>query len=157
MPQIFDSQFAVVMGFLLAGFGAGIFFMWKMHKKIAVLFGSSIGGGADGEEKLEHNLVRRMTQLELRADENDPRMDVLEAIAKISVQKVGFARFNPFQDTGGDNSFVVALLDGEKNGIILSSLYTRDGVRIFAKKIERGRTRYPLIDEEKKVLDETTA
>ena len=151
MTHIFDSQFAVVMGLLLAGFGAGAFFLWKLNKKISVLFGSDAAGDQD---EMKENIIRRVTRLEMRADEIEPRVDVLEKIAKISVQKIGFLRFNPFQDTGGDNSFVIVLLDQEKNGIILSSLYTRDGVRVFAKKVEHGRTRYPLIDEEKKVLEE---
>ena len=154
MTHIFDSQFAVVVAMMLAGFGAGPFFMWKLNKKITVLFG---GGAVGNDDAIAENIVRRVTKLEMRADEIKPRVDMLESVTKISVQKVGFLRFNPFQDTGGDNSFVVALLDGEKNGVILSSLYTRDGVRIFAKKVEHGRTRYPLIDEEKKVLDETIA
>ena len=72
----------------------------------------------------------------------------------MSVQKVGFLRFNPFQDTGGDNSFALALLDRENNGVILSSFYTREGVRIYAKQIENGASRQALSDEEKKVLEE---
>ena len=154
MTSILDSQFAVVVGLMLAGFGAGLFFIWKINKKITLLFR---GGSPKNASELGENMVRRITRLEMRADEVEPRVNVLEAIAKISVQKVGFLRFNPFQDTGGDNSFVITLLDGEQNGIILSSLYTREGVRVFAKKVEHGRTRYPLIDEEKKVLEETIA
>src|SRR5947209_10110188 len=40
-------------------------------------------------------------------------VDVLEAITRRSVQRVGFVRYNPFDDTGGDQSFALALLDGK--------------------------------------------
>lgn len=88
-------------------------------------------------------------------EEMDPRVAMLEAIGQLSIQKVGFVRFNPFQDTGGDNSFMLALLDRDNNGILVSSLYMRDGMRMYGKAIERGESRHPLSEEEKKLLEET--
>lgn len=103
-------------------------------------------------ENTQSELLRRIARLEAKLELVEPRVEILEGVAKVSVQKVGFLRFNPFQDTGGDNSFVMALLDANDNGIIISSLYTREGIRLYGKKIEKGSSKNVLSDEEKKVL-----
>ena len=54
------------------------------------------------------------------------------------IQKVGFVRFNPFNQTGGDQSFCLALLDANNNGFVLSSLHSRDHTRFYAKVIKKG-------------------
>lgn len=54
------------------------------------------------------------------------------------LQKIGFLRFNPFSDTGGDQSFVLSFLDAEENGVILSSLHSRGTTRIYAKTVKKG-------------------
>lgn len=71
------------------------------------------------------------------------------------IQKIGLLRFNPFKDTGGDQSFILALLDANNTGVIISSLYSRSGPRWYAKRITLGKGHdYELSDEEKKVLKE---
>ena len=71
------------------------------------------------------------------------------------VQSAKLMRFNPFNEVGGDQSFVIALLDGRKNGIVLSSLYSRDKTRWFAKKVKEGKgDGYKLSKEEKTIINE---
>ena len=77
----------------------------------------------------------------------------LQEICDISITKVGVVRFNPFKDTGGDQSFAIALLDSNNNGLVLSSLYTREGTRVYTKPIEAGISSYNLSDEEKKAIE----
>ena len=70
------------------------------------------------------------------------------------LQKIGFTRFNPFADTGGQQSFIVSFLDRKKNGFVLSSLFGRSGTRWFAKKIKNGiGEQVELSKEEKEVVD----
>ncbi len=71
---------------------------------------------------------------------------------KLAVQKVSMVRFNPFGDTGGNMSFVLALLDGQNNGILISSLHGREGTRIYAKALEKGISNVPLTEEEKSAI-----
>ncbi len=111
--------------------------------------------GVNLDEDVTHGLMRRITRLEAKSEELYPRIDVLERIAAASVQKMGFIRFNPFQDTGGDNSFILVLLDQSNTGVILSSLYMREGVRVYAKSVEEGKPKHVLSEEEKKVLEHT--
>lgn len=56
------------------------------------------------------------------------------------LQKMGFVRFNPFNDTGGDQSFCLAILNGHDTGIVISSLHSREQTRIYAKRIVAGKT-----------------
>jgi hypothetical protein len=65
-----------------------------------------------------------------------------------SVQHVGFVRYNPFQDTGGDQSFAIALLDQHGDGVVFSSLHNRSLTRIYAKPVKGGASPLSLSDEE---------
>ena len=74
----------------------------------------------------------------------------IENLASKGLYKTGIIRFNPFRDIGGDQSFSIAMLDGKNNGVVMSSLYSRDGVRVYAKAILSGQSsKYPLTQEEK--------
>jgi len=81
----------------------------------------------------------------------------LEEITQRTIQKVGLVRYNPFADTGGDQSFAIALLDSQGNGIVVSSLHSRTDTRIFAKPVQAGRSRYPLSDEEQDAIRKALA
>lgn len=107
------------------------------------------------ELELKQNIIRRLMRLEAKNEELGPRLELVEKISRISVQKVGFARFNPFQDTGGDNSFIAVFLDHNNHGLLISSLYSREGVRLYAKQIEKGISKHHISEEEKKVLEDT--
>src|SRR3989339_413779 len=79
-------------------------------------------------------------------------------LAKKSVHKVGVVRFNPFKDLGGDQSFSVALLDGENSGVVFSALHTREGNRVYSKPVEKGRAvKYPLTEEEQEAIKRADA
>lgn len=54
------------------------------------------------------------------------------------LQKTGMVRFNPFAETGGEQSFSLALLDGQSNGFVISSLHNRDQTRIYVKAVTKG-------------------
>ena len=97
----------------------------------------------------------------IRAEENNKRAldqlklsyDKLEKSALSHIQKVGLIRFNPFKDTGGDQSFILALVDAENTGVVISSLHTRTGTRWYAKGIVRGKgVEHELSREEEKAL-----
>jgi len=77
----------------------------------------------------------------------------LETQAKKHLQRVGFVKFNPFERSGGEQSFVIALLDSTNSGIVKTFMYTREGVRIYVKQVKDGKpTEYELSDEEKEAI-----
>ena len=73
---------------------------------------------------------------------------------KFYIQKVGIIRFNPFKEVGGNQSFSIALLDGNDDGVVITSLYSREGNRIFGKPIKNGKSEYLLSEEEKKAIEQ---
>ena len=80
----------------------------------------------------------------------------LEKEGLLHIQKVGLVRFNPFKDTGGDQSFILSLIDGKDTGVIISGLYSRSGTRWYAKQVVEGKAvGHELSEEEEKALKET--
>jgi len=55
------------------------------------------------------------------------------------IQKVGVFKFNPFADTGGEQSFILSILDGQDNGIVITSLYARGSNRWYVKNVKEGK------------------
>lgn len=139
----------ILFGLMVLGLVFLVKVVFDLRKKMKMLLG-------DGEMNADpqKDLLRRIVRAETKIEEVEPRLRIVENLSKISIQKVGFLRFNPFQDTGGDNSFVVVFLDRENNGVLISSLYTRGGVRIYGKQIEKGKSKQQLSEEEKRVLKE---
>ena len=82
----------------------------------------------------------------------------IEKDGLLHIQKVGLIRFNPFKDTGGDQSFILSLVDGKDTGVVISGLYSRSGTRWYAKRVVSGKgVDYELSEEEKKSLKEASA
>ena len=69
------------------------------------------------------------------------------------VSRYGLVRFNPFERLGGEQSYCLALLNEEKNGVVITFLYARDGVRVFLKEVIKGKGKeVDLSEEEKKAI-----
>jgi hypothetical protein len=73
---------------------------------------------------------------------------------EVNIQKCGLVRFNPFDETGGNQSFALALMDQNDNGFILSSLHSRVSTRIYTKQLKKGKVvgGGDLSKEEKKAI-----
>lgn len=69
-----------------------------------------------------------------------------------TVQWMGVVRFNPFRNTGGDQSFAWAVVDGYGNGVVLTSLHARENTRVFAKPVHGWESPYSLTEEEKQAI-----
>src|SRR3989344_4906036 len=83
--------------------------------------------------------------------------DRIEKEGSFHIQRVGLLRFNPFKDTGGDQSFILSLLDSNNTGVIISGLYSRSGTRWYAKKVKEGQgLDHALSDDEKKAIQQSS-
>ncbi len=65
-----------------------------------------------------------------------------------SLQKIGFVRFNAFENIGGDQSFALAMINNDNNGILISSIVGRNDCRVYSKLIENGKTPRNTLPEE---------
>ena len=70
-----------------------------------------------------------------------------------NIQGIGMVRFNPFKETGSDQSFSLAILDGNDSGVVITSLYTREENRVYGKSVKEGKSEYQLSEEEKRAID----
>ena len=85
------------------------------------------------------------------------RTAILEGAQRRAFQRVGLVRYNPFEETGGNQSFALALLDANGDGWVLSSLHARSGTRVYAKAIKGGRAEAGLSAEETEAIRQATA
>jgi hypothetical protein len=76
------------------------------------------------------------------------KIENLEKISEKTIQKVGLIRFDPFNEMGGKQSFALAMLDDKDNGFVISSLFVKEGNRVFAKPVKNGKSDYILSKEE---------
>lgn len=77
-----------------------------------------------------------------------------EARMRRSIQSVATVRFNPFKGTGsgGNQSFATAFINEDGDGVVISSLYSRDHVSVFSKPIKANKSDYELSEEETAAL-----
>jgi hypothetical protein len=111
--------------------------------------------GSTENDSLESTLSNHMA----RVDKVDQRLAELEAEYKrisitssLASQKISIVRFNPFGDTGGDQSFSLAVLDAQDSGYVLSSIHGRQGTRVYVKPVDFGKSKYTLSKEEHQAL-----
>ena len=126
-----------------------------LTKKSEVLFSGKTG------KDLETVILEHSQELKALDGEIQHLFEISNKIHGLSLRglhKFSVIRFNPFKDIGGDQSFAIALLDGKNNGLVISSLHTREGTRVYAKPIAKGEgDGYSLTEEEKQVIKEASA
>jgi len=111
--------------------------------------------GSD-ERSLEAILEAHLTRVHQAVrdlDAVEARTAILERDLKLAFSRVGLVRFNPFEDTGGNQSFALALLDVHGDGFVVSSLHSRGGTRVYAKAVRGGAAEGALSDEESQALE----
>ena len=138
---------------LFGGSLAGLVLLWR---QVVALRGrlDRVTRGDDGQSLqgvLETHLGR-VVEVQSQVVDLARRTGRLEADGRRAFQRIGLVRFNPFEDTGGNQSFALALLDAEEDGIIISSLHSRGATRIYAKAVAAGRPEAALSDEEAEAL-----
>jgi citrate lyase beta subunit len=110
--------------------------------------------GTDGTS-LEQSLNQHMDAVK-QAVEKASALEIktrqMDRTLKHSMQWMGIVRFNPFRDTGGAQSFALAIVDGHGDGVVLSSLHSRENTRVYAKPLNKWESEHTLTDEEKQAI-----
>jgi hypothetical protein len=96
--------------------------------------------------------VERVDRLARQLTDVVGRLDSNEAQGRKAIQRVGLVRYNPFEDTGSNQSFVLAMLDGKGDGFVLSSLHSRQQTRMFLKAVSAGKAETATSDEEAEAI-----
>ena len=114
-------------------------------------------GESGGIDEILDRQLKSVESLSERVDALNKLHHELEHLSQRTIQKVAVIRYNPFSDTGGDQSFAIALLDSLGNGVVVSSLHSRTDTRVFAKPVQSGRSKFQLSDEEQDAIKKALA
>ena len=148
-----DSNFLLFSFFVIfLWLGVITIFLWK-----ALSHYNKLGKGLTDKnfKSIMENLLKDVNASRKDIDYLKSYCDKIQKEGFLHIQKIGLVRFNPFKDTGGDQSFILSLVDGNDTGVIISGLYSRSGTRWYAKRIVKGKSlEHELSDEEEKALKE---
>jgi hypothetical protein len=114
--------------------------------------------GSTGEslERIVLQSLEKSEQLENEVEELSARCRALERIVKQIPKGLRLVRYNAFQQTGGDLSYSIALLDDQLNGVVLTGIYGREEGRTYAKPVRAGESSYHLSEEEKEAIKQAS-
>lgn len=105
------------------------------------------------KEALEH-LIEKQKKLEHETKDLYTKVDEEKKTGRLHIQRLGLVRFNPFSDTGGSQSFTLAILDGLENGFVMTSLYARTGHRWYIKEVAKGKGKTLALSKEEQAAVE---
>ncbi len=141
---------SAIVCILLIGFIIMIVKLFSINKKYKA-FLKKIGNGENIEEDLE-NYMYRVERVEKQNAEMRGLINAIDTNMSNCIQKIGIVRYNAFKDTGSDLSFALAMLDENNNGIVLNGIYSREMSNIYAKPVEKGKSKYTISEEEKEAI-----
>lgn len=136
----------VVVSFLVSFFS--LYRVWSFEKKVSNLFGENKDALALLEE-----IQKKYISFDQQFDREKQWEQQIIVEKQHFFQRMGFVRFNPFSETGGDQSFSVSLLDAQGTGIVFTGLHTREKTRVYAKPIVNGVSKSTLSKEEQKAIE----
>ncbi len=124
--------------------------LFILEKRLTRLFS---GRRANDFEDVIDEFVKTARQLDDRTKMIAQEIDNINNRLARALQKIHTVRFNPFRDQGGNQSFATCLMDEKGDGVVISSLYSRDKVSVYAKPLVEGKSEYELSEEEKEVIN----
>ncbi|MFA5936672.1 MAG: DUF4446 family protein [Candidatus Paceibacterota bacterium] len=138
--------------FIFIGFAILISAFWSIRteKRLKRFF-----AGKKGKDLEENIMVLEENILKLKSAKEKIEKELEEVNGKLkkSIRGLETIRYNPFPDQGSNQSFAVGMLNEDGDGVVFSSLYSRERMSIFAKPVKNGKSEYGLTNEEKEVLN----
>ena len=128
-----------------------LFFIIQVSFRLRKLFK---GSKTETLEGLMNEIVSHVAYLKEKDESHDNELETLSARIGKHGHGVKIMRFNPFKDVGGNQSFAVAVINEDGDGVVLSSLYSRERMSVFAKPIIKGESDIELSTEEQTVVAE---
>jgi hypothetical protein len=122
----------------------------KLYEKASILFSEK--NHRDLASVIEEYL-KSVKDVEDHCFNIDNELKKVRKMAEEGYQKMGFVRYNPFGDVGGNLSFSVCLLDDAGSGFVISSIHSREGTRVYSKTVSKGKSEYNLSNEELKAIE----
>jgi hypothetical protein len=154
---------------VLAGFGSALIVLGAYHflvaeprlGRIRTMLGTHDGllgaGGADPASRRMETLETRAAAGEREIAQQVARIAGLEKVAQSETPRIGFIRYNAFADVGSDQSYALALLTRDGDGVVLSSIYSREETRTYGKAVVKFQTSQEASEEERAAIAQAKA
>ena len=145
--MLVDQQ---IILYILAG-ATAILLVWAISQEVRL---RRLLRGKHGRslEEIINTLSEKSLEFDRAKDIIHGHIETLSNKTRQSVRGVGIVRFNAFSESGGNQSFAAAFLNEKGDGIIVSSLHSRERVATYAKPISDNASEYELLDEEKEAI-----
>lgn len=139
-----------LLGFVILILAGWILYLETRLKK---LLAGRDGKSLEGSIRSVHT---HLGKLEAENYKNHKALKELGQKMSKAIRGVNTERFDAFAGNGGGGrqSFATALIDEEGNGVVISSLYARDRVSVYAKPLVKFKSKFELNAEEKKSLEQ---
>ncbi len=147
IPTIYIIYGLIVVVLVLA------FFIIRLEMRFKKIFVGKKGG--DLEDSI-NALIKGVEMLHATQEDAEKEVDAIKLQLKKTIRNVEMVRFNPFADQGSNQSFAIAFLNDDGDGVVVSSLYSRERMSIFAKPIKKANSEFELSKEEKEVISKSS-
>ena len=144
--NIFSLAFFILTGISII---IGVFWIIITEKRLKRFF---LGKKAKDLEDVIVNLENDIENLKKAKDDMQKDIAMINSKLKKSIRGLEVVRFNPFSDQGSNQSFAIGMLNEDGDGVVFSSLYSRERMSVFAKPIKNNKSEYELSAEEKEAL-----
>lgn len=146
----FSTEHVVIMGLMILIILLSLW-MIRIEKKLKTLLATKNAKTLDDTLSA---VSKNLTELNRFREKTDSKLENLEKRVSRNISVIETVRFNPFagDGSGGNHSFATAFLSERGDGIVLSSLYTRDRTNIFSKRLENFNSDQGLTEEEQGVI-----
>lgn len=121
----------------------------KIRRKYDVMMQ---GSGVEDLEGLLIDLKLQQGKLEDAQEQQKKMLDQLQKLVPKQKAKIGMKRYNAFAERGNDLSFSIAFINDEKDGVVITGIYNRDGSYVYAKPLTKGESPHALSPEEVEVI-----
>jgi hypothetical protein len=142
---------------LVVALGISIVLLWRVARLSRRLEQLTRGSDEGSLEAVLGQHLERVRKVVRDVDAVAGRTAALEKDIRRSLGRVGLVRYNPFEDTGGNQSFALAIVDAGGDGFVMSSLHARQGTRVYAKSVTKGSPEATLSEEEAAALQQALA
>jgi hypothetical protein len=151
--QSYAFQLWLILLLLVILLGLWLILLYRQLNQLRQSYGALLTSreGKDLGELLGM-YVEQMRLAASKADQLAKSAEQMERQLRSTIQRIGLIRFNAFEDTGGEQSFALALLDAQGDGIVVSSLQGRADTRLYAKPVKKWDSTYKLSVEEKEAI-----
>lgn len=109
--------------------------------------------GIEDLEGLLIDLKMQQEKIEVAQDDHKKQLQRLNTLLPKKKAKIGITRYNAFGERGNDLSFSIAFVNDDKDGVVLTGLYNRDGSYVYAKPLAKGESSHVLSPEERQAID----